>query len=135
MNRIKLVNNYLGKQGVSYNLNTSKGNLGDIWTQRFIEIIKRGIDDRHSVISNSSGHSTVAYAYDNQYVWVHTGWCWTGATPWSTYQSSLFANYAAECIDLIYTGSHVYSDNYYCYNRNEYLCPCAQKTNLCDIHL
>lgn len=127
MNQIKLVNNYLGKQDISYKLNTSEGNLGDIWTQRAIGIIKQGIDEGRPVISNGSGHSTVAYAYDDKYVWVHTGWGWTGATPWSTYQSGLFANYSAGCIDLVYTGSHVHSDNYYCYNRNEYLCPCSQK--------
>ena len=127
MNQIKLVNNYLGKQEINYKLNTSEGNLGDIWTQRAIGIIKQGIDEGRPEISNGSGHSTVAYAYDDKYVWVHTGWGWTGATPWSTYQSGLFANYSAGCIDLIYTGSHVHSDNYYCYNRNEYLCPCSQK--------
>lgn len=127
MNQIKLINNYLGKQGISYKLNTSEGNWGDIWTQRAIGIIKQGINEGRPVISNGSGHSTVAYAYDDEYVWVHTGWGWSGATPWSTYQSGLFSNYSAGCIDLIYTGEHVHSDNYYCYNRNEYLCPCSQK--------
>lgn len=127
MNQVKLIKNYLEKQGISYKLNTSEGNLGDIWTQKAIGIIKEGIDNGRPVISNSSGHSTIAYAYDDEYVWVHTGWGWTGATPWSTYQSGLFTNYSAGCIDLIYTGRQNHSDNYYCYNRNEYICPCSQK--------
>jgi len=80
-NQIKLINNYLSKQGIDYTTSTSEGNLGDIWTQRAIEIIKNGINNDRPVIANGSGHSVVAYAYDDNYVWVHTGWGWCGATP------------------------------------------------------
>ncbi len=127
LSQMSLVKNYLDKQGIRYELNTSEGNAGDILTQRAIAIIKQGIDNGRPVISNGSGHSTVAYAYDDEYVWVHTGWGWTGATPWSTYESGLFKNYSAGCIDLVYKGKHVHSDNYYCFNRNEYFCPCSKK--------
>lgn len=133
LNQIKLINNYLDKRGIKRSMNTSEGNLGDIWTQRAIGIIKNGIDSGRPVISNGSGHSTVAYAYDDNYVWVHTGWGWTGATPWSTYESGLFSNYSAGCIDIIYEGNHVHSDNYFAYNKNEYLCPCSKKHTSTDL--
>lgn len=126
-NQIKLVENYLNKQGISYSLSTSEGNLGDIWTQRAIGIIKSGIDAGRPVIANGTGHSVVAYAYDDEYVWVHTGRGWTGATPWATYESGLFANYSAGCIDIIYEGEHVHSDNYYSYSLNQYFCTCGTK--------
>lgn len=40
LNQIKLINNYLDKRGIKRSMNTSEGNLGDIWTQRAIGIIK-----------------------------------------------------------------------------------------------
>ena len=123
-NQISLVKNYLNKRGISYSLSTSEGNLDDIWTQRAIDIIKSGINADRPVIANGTGHSVVAYAYDDEYVWVHTGWGWTGATPWSTYESGLFANYSAGCIDIIYEGEHVHSNNY-SYSLNHYICPCG----------
>jgi len=132
-NQIRLVENYLNKRGISYSLSTSEGNLGDIWTQRAIGIIKSGIDENRPVIANGTGHSVVAYACDDEYVWVHTGWGWTGATTWATYESGLFANYSAGCIDIIYEGNHVHSDNYYSYSLNEYICPCG--TKYCSISI
>lgn len=125
INQIKLIKNYLNNQEIEYTLHTSEGNFGDILSQRALGIIKDGINANRPVISNGSGHSTVAFAYDDDYVWVHTGWGWVGATPWSTYESNLFNNYSAGAIDIQYTGSHVHSDNYYSNNLNRYLCPCG----------
>ena len=128
LNQIALLDNYLEKRGLasSFTKNTSEGNFGDILTQRAVSVIKDGIDHNRPVISNGSGHSTVAFAYDKDYVWVHTGWGWTGATPWSTYESSIFSNYSAGCIDLIYTANHVHSDNYVSTNNNFFICPCGE---------
>lgn len=126
-NQIGLVNYYLQKQGIAYSLNTSEGNLGDILTQRAIGIIKSGIDAGRPVIANGTGHSTVAYAYDDEYVWVHTGRGKTGATPWETYESGLLSNYSVGCIDILYQGEHIHSDNYYSSLTNEYICPCGTK--------
>ncbi len=68
-------------------------------------------------------------------MWVHTGWGWTGATPWSTFESGVFDNYSAGCIDINgINGNHVHSDNYYSINKNIYICPCGQQytsTQIC----
>lgn len=124
-NQISLLKKYLSKRNVSYSLSTSEGNVGDIWTQRALGIIKDGIKSNRPVIANGSKHSVVAFAYDNDYVWAHTGWGWVGATPWSTFESGLFSNYSAGAIDLHYDGSHVHSDNYYSTNADLYICPCG----------
>ncbi len=124
-NQIDLIKKYLNKQDIDYTLRTSEGNFGDILSERALVIIKNAINANRPVISNGTNHSTVAFAYDDDYVWVHTGWGWVGATPWSTYESNLFNNYSAGAIDIQYTGNHVHSDNYYSNNLNRYLCPCG----------
>lgn len=125
-NQIELLEKYLDKQNLNYDLLTSSGTLGNIWTEKAVSSIKNGIDNNRPVISNGSGHSTVAFAYNDEYVWVHTGWGWIGATPWSTYESGLFSNYSAGCIDISNIEKHIHSDNYYSYNNNIYICPCGQ---------
>lgn len=127
LNQINLLKNYFAKRNIDYKLETSEGNLGDIWTQRALTIIKNGIKAGRPVISNGSGHSTVAFAYNNEYVWVHTGWGWVGATPWSTFESGMFENYSAGCIDACIIEEHVHSDNYYFIAQNIYICPCGMK--------
>lgn len=126
-NHIKLIKNYLDNREMEYTMHTSEGNFGDILSQRAVNKIKAAINDNRPVISNGTGHSTVAFAYDDDYVWVHTGWGWAGATPWSTFKSDLFSNYSAGCIDIQYIGDHVHSDNYYSNNLNQYFCPCGTK--------
>lgn len=126
--QIKLLKKYLSKQNIDYSLNTSEGNLADIWTQRAIRLIKEGIQNGRPVISNGNKYSTVAFAYNDEYVWVHTGLGWTGATPWSTFGSGIIGNYDAGCIDINgINGIHIHSDNYYSINKNIYICPCGQQ--------
>lgn len=74
INQIKLIKNYLNKQDIEYTVHTSEGNFGDILSGRALGIIKDGINANRPVISNGTSHSSVAFAYDDDYVWVHTGW-------------------------------------------------------------
>lgn len=127
INQIKMIKKYLEKNNLNYSISSSEGNLSDIWNQRAVSIIKNGIDSGRPVIANGTGHSTVAYAYDSKYVYVHTGWGWIGATPWSTYESGIFYNYSAGCIDLKFETElgHCHSNNYYSSATNNYICPCG----------
>lgn len=128
VNQIKLIKNYLSKRNIQYTLSTSEGNWGDFITSRAETLIKNAINNNRPIISNGKYHSTVAFAYDDDYVWVHTGWGYVAATPWSTYRSNLFTNYTSGCIDIVSLGDeHVHSDNYYAYNKNQYICPCGEK--------
>jgi len=123
INQIKLMKNYLQKREMNFTLSTSEGNWGDIISSRAEMIIRTGIDNNRPVVSNGTEHSTVAFAYDSDYVWVHTGWGFVAATPWSTFESNMFSNYSAGCIDIVSITEHTNSDNYYAYNKNLFLSP------------
>lgn len=122
--QIKLVKRYLKDSGISYSLNTSEGNWGDQITNRAKAIIKNTINENRPVLVNGSGHSTVAYGYDDDYVYVHTGWGYIAATPWATFTTKWFNNeFDTGAIGILLTGEHYHSDNYYSAYYNEYYCP------------
>lgn len=122
-NQLTLVKKYLGERHISFSQHTAVNNLTDILDQRARKIIKEAIDANRPVISNGTGHSTVAYAYDDEYVYVHTGWGWAGRTSWSTYTD--INNYEKGAIDIVIESPQVHSDNYYSNYHNIYMCPCG----------
>ena len=136
INHKKLVKQYLDDKGINYTTHTSEGNMADIISNRAKTIIKDTIDANRPVIACGEGHCTVAFAYDNDYVWVHTGWGWVGATPWRTFESGMFFNYSAGAIDIvnICNNNHVHSDNYYAPNKDLYYCPCGATYTTTDIY-
>lgn len=128
LNQIKLVEKYLSKRNIAHHLNTCEGNFSDILSTRTKDLIKNAINANRPIISNGKGHSTVAFAYDDNYVWVHTGWGYTAATPWSTYEGNLFTNNTIGCIDIDEINElHKHSNNYFSARSDTYLCPCGYK--------
>ena len=126
--QITLVNKYLIDSNLSYSLSTSEGNWGDQITNRAITIIKNAIDNNRPVLVNGSGHSTVAYGYDDNYVYVHTGWGYVAATPWSTFTTKWLNNeFDTGAVDILLGDEHYHSDNYYSEFYNEYYCPDGYK--------
>lgn len=122
--QIKLIRRYLNDKNIEYTLNTSEGNWGDHISNRAKKVIKDTIDAGRPVLTNGTGHSTIAYGYDDNYVYVHTGWGYVAATPWSTFTSGFFGNgFDLGAIDIIITAPHWHSDNYYSYTYEEYYCP------------
>ncbi|MDE5714916.1 MAG: C10 family peptidase [Anaeroplasmataceae bacterium] len=122
--QIKLIRRYLNDKNIEYTLNTSEGNWGDHITNRAKKVIKNTIDAGRPVLTNGTGHSTIAYGYDDNYVYVHTGWGHVAATPWSTFTSGFFGNgFDLGAIDIIITAPHWHSDNYYSSTYDEYYCP------------
>lgn len=122
--QIKLVKRYLNDSGISYSLNTSEGNWGDQITNRAKTIIKNTINNNKPVLVNGSGHSTIAYGYDDSYVYVHTGWGYVAATPWATFTTKWFNNeFDTGAVGISITGAHYHSDNYYSAYYDEYYCP------------
>lgn len=123
---ISLLDIYLEKfPSYNYNLITSEGNVADLLTQRIVALIKNAIDNDRPILVGGQGHATVAFAYDENYVWVHTGWGFVGATPWSTFTN--ISQFEIFCVDLDFNLSHVHSDNYYNEALDQYLCPCGAK--------
>lgn len=123
--QIDFIKAYLDKQNVKYSLNTCEGNLADRITNRTVQFIKDTINSGRPVISNGTGHSTVAYGYDENFVYVHTGWGYVAATPWSTYETSMVDfEYDVGAIDIEII-DHVHSDNYFSVFNNHYICSCG----------
>lgn len=83
------------------------------------QTIMNAINQNRPVYCGGSGHTVVAYGYDEDYVYVHTGWGYVAKTPWSTFDGSV--------VDMTITSSHVHSNNYYSTYYNEYLCGCTHK--------
>lgn len=127
-NQKQMIVKYLQEKGISYTTNSSEGNFADLCANKAKTVVKDTIDANRPVIVNGEGHSTVAFAYDDDYVWVHTGWGFVAATPWRTFESGMFFNYSAGAIDVLSfdNNEHIHSDNYFCTNLNAYYCPCGE---------
>ena len=124
-NQKQLVKKYLEKRGITHVSYSSDGNFSDLIGNKAKKVIKDAIDQNRPVIACGEGHASVAYAYSDTMVWVHTGWGYTAATPWRTFESGMFYNYSAGAIDIanICSGVHACSDNYLASNTNTYVCP------------
>ena len=123
--QIDFIKAYLDKQNVKYSLNTCEGNMADRIANRTVQFIKDTINSGRPVISNGTGHSAVAYGYDENFVYVHTGWGYVAATPWSTYETSMVDyEYDVGAIDIEII-DHVHSDNYFSVFNNHYICSCG----------
>ena len=136
-NQRQTIIKYFQHKNLQYTTISSDGNLADLIQNRAKTVIKDTIDSNRPVISDGKSHSTVAYAYNTQFVWVHTGWGFVAATPWSTFESGLFIdNPFCGAIDLevINNNSHKHSDNYYASNKNKYYCPCGETYSQADIY-
>ncbi len=125
INQKKMIKKYLDNRGISYTTNSCEENPIDVMTSRTKTVIKNAIDNNRPVISNGTGHSTVAYAYDDDYVYVHTGWGRTARTSWDTF--NLDSSFFIGAIDIILTGEHIHSNNYYSTLINSSMCPCEEK--------
>lgn len=130
--QIQMIEKYYQSKNIHYVSNVSEGNWGDLITARQVAIIKNAIDNNRPVIASGSiagrPHSVVAYAYNNDYVWVHTGWGYVSAVSWNMFNSHIFdfEKYGnAGAIDIFPSGNHFHSDNFYNEEDDEYLCMCG----------
>ena len=124
----KLGEVYLQSRNIEFSSSSAETGVVDLATNKQIEVIKTALDEGRPVIANGSGHSVVAYAYDDEHVWVHNGWGRTATVTWEAFESSLFKNWTAGAIDIYPTGNHVHSNNYHQKYMKQYLCPCGQIT-------
>ena len=85
--------------------------------------IKQAINSGRPVICNDRGHSVVAFAYDDNYVYVHTGWGRIGMTVWATFEDNSNIGYEIGAIDIVLSCEHVHSDNYYSSYYHKAYCP------------
>ena len=123
--QIALLQSYLNGTGLSYSLNYCEGNIIQDISGYAKTVIRNAIDQGRPVIANSISHSMVAYGYDDTFVYVHTGYGYVSATPWSTFEAGLFEFASIGAIDINFSCSHFHSNNYYSYFTNDYYCPCG----------
>lgn len=116
----KFIKRYLDESGFSYNLyaitNGSPLNLTKLR-------IKQAINNGRPIICNSRDHSAVAYGYDDDYVYVHTGWGCVGRTVWATFEDNSNVGYEIGAIDIVLSCEHIHSDNYYSSYYHKAYCP------------
>lgn len=126
--QIKFMNDYISEvRNLKYAYNSSEGNAGDILTGRQFIIVQNAIKEGRPAILNNLGHSMLAFAYDDTYVYLMSGWRndkEISKMKWDDYNGNLFTNYCS-AYDLVLEGkeAHKCSNNYYSTSLGKYICP------------
>ena len=135
-NAFTMLHTYLQRRNIQYTYSSAISYNGNNDGK---EVIKNAINNNRPVYAVGYGHATVAYGYDENYVYLHTGWGYCTRTPWSTFTSLYCGDYLNVCagFDLQYTGQHVHSNNYYStyYNQNLCGCTCVFADESCNLQL
>lgn len=130
----RVIRNYFKDKDLNVKYNYCTGDtLSDILTNYTITLIKRAINKGRPILVSGHEHSTVAYAYDEDYVYVHAGWGHVARTPWSTFKD--YINYWTGSFDLEFNVPHIHSDNYYSFYDKSSVCSCGELHNHEIYHL
>ena len=116
---------YLNQRGVTYTLSYCECNFHDYLTQYNKAKIKGAIDNNFPIIVNGAGHSTVAFGYDDDYVYVNNGWGWCSKVPWYVYTNLLLGEFQSS-IYLIPSPYHSHTNNYFSSLTNHFYCSCGE---------
>ena len=124
--QLSCLNYYLGYTGVNStcNLVWTEGNPNDNRLESTLNLIRTTIDAGRPLIVNGHHHSTVAFAYDDSFVYVHSGYGHTSKVPLS-YYTDHDASYSPTAIDINPSGSHSHNCNYYSDTTNNFYCSCG----------
>lgn len=99
--------------------------ITDYYNNNVQSAIENAINNNRPVIAEGKEHFVVAYGYDDDYVYIHTGWGFSAITPWSTFTDSQFLTNKS-VLDIAFSGNHIHSDNYYHNQTRSYYCGCGQ---------
>lgn len=126
INQNKLINSYVGTaRNLEYGNNTSEGNFSDILSGKQFGVVKDAINAGRPAILNTLQHSMVAFAYDDTYVYLMSGWRGDkqiSKMNWDKFNGNVFSN-ACAAYDLQLKCAHTCSDNYYSTVYGRYICP------------
>lgn len=106
-------------------LSFCEGNLSDAINCRALSFIKDTIDAGRPVIANGHHHSVVAFAYDNDRVYVHTGWGSVRSVP-QRFFTDWDLLYTPSAIDVRPTQAHKHCNNFYSTSNKTFYCSCGQ---------
>ena len=125
INQNHFINHYIGEiRNLEYANNTSEGNWSDLMSNRQYGVLKDGINAGRPVIINTLAHSMLAFAYDDNFIYVMTGWYSNvmAKISWGAFSGNIFTNYCA-AYDLILKTPHYHSNNYYSISLGKFICP------------
>lgn len=119
--------NYLQSQNIEFDYKWIEGNWADTTSNAAANHIREAINNNNPIFVGAAGHATIAYAYDSNYVYVHSGWGDVRKTPWSTVSTDFWDFWGGPHTVEIQNikSEHYHSDNYYSSLLNKYLCPCG----------
>lgn len=124
--QFNLINSYIGtSRNLKYTHNTSEGNVSDILSGKQFGVVKDAINAGRPAILNTLGHSMVAFGYDDNYVYLMSGWQDNrniSKMNWNDFNGNIFSNYCG-AYDLTITSPHSCSNNYRSNIVNKYICP------------
>lgn len=121
---------YLSKEiNVSCELAAIEGNLNDAISKANVTNIKKTIDQGRPVIAIGCGHATVAFAYDDKYIYVQGDRDYIQKTPWDTVddycRDGLFDTFSFGMADIKVNSLHLHNNNYYNSKTKKYVCSCG----------
>lgn len=120
---------FLKSMNIDFDYKWVEGNWLDGINNSCSKHIKEAINNNRPIFVGAAGHATVAFAYDEKYVYVHSGWGDVRRTPWETYNTKIsdFA-FNPHSFDITNIKTpHKHSNNYYSKNTNKTLYPCGKK--------
>jgi len=129
-NQRNVIDFYLGERGFNKNSYSIKvvanGDRKDTeYLNLAAALIKKTIDEGRPIFANGRHHATVAFAYDEKYVYVESGWGYVGKTEWATFQCDGSSEYGPSAMDLKFNFGHTHSDNYVA--SDGFYCSCGAK--------
>lgn len=119
---------FLKSMNIDFDYKWVEGNWLDGINNACSKHIKEAIDNNRPIFVGAAGHATVAFAYDEKYVYVHSGCGDVRRTPWATYDTGMLdiANNPHSFDITNIKTTHKHSDNYYSLKTNKTLCPCGK---------
>lgn len=121
-----LIYKYVRSRGIAFAEKWVEGNYGDAMTNAASNSIRDAVNNDRPIFVGAQGHATVAYGYDDNYIYLYDGWGTVRRTPWSTTDTNMFnTNNSPHTVDIINWTGHVHSDNYYYTKWGCAFCPCG----------
>ncbi len=127
----ELMMEYLKSRNIEANYTYVNGNWSDATSNRAANHIKESIDRGNPIYLGVSKHASIVYAYDSQYVYVHSGWGDVRRISWSLINTNLFNVFgigAPVTFEISsFASPHVHSDNYVNRYDNTWACGYCKK--------
>lgn len=117
--------NYLKNDtDVKFSWLTSEGNWNDIFSGKQFKVAQNAIKNGRPVIINTLQHSMVAFAYNDDYVYLMTGWTdmMMAKLKWDYFNGNIFNNICG-AYDLVIESEQQRTCSYFNSELCEFICP------------